>query len=139
MPRVAGPRSRCEVLAGLQPVLRGLRWRAAAAQLGRTRTMSDPTRFLDEHLTFTRRYFLGLGAVGAMALRAAPVFSADKPANAVNDDAVNRLGEFLTRPEKFRDVSRGKPLPHSLPDEKKVAVGLTRETWTLEVLSDPDN
>jgi len=36
-------------------------------------------------------------------------------------------------------VSHGKPLPHSLPDEKKREVGLTRETWTLEVVSDPDN
>ena len=30
-------------------------------------------------------------------------------------------------------------MPHSLPDEKKRKVGLTRETWKLEVVSDPDN
>src|SRR6185436_13827516 len=41
--------------------------------------------------------------------------------------------------DKFRDVSRGKPVPHSLPDEKKSEVGLTRETWKLEVISDPQN
>ena len=36
-------------------------------------------------------------------------------------------------------MSRGKPMPHSLPDEKKKEVGLTRETWKLEVISDPEN
>jgi DMSO/TMAO reductase YedYZ molybdopterin-dependent catalytic subunit len=46
---------------------------------------------------------------------------------------------LFTPQEKFRDVSRGKPLPHSLPDEKKREVGLTRETWKLEVISDPEN
>ena len=30
-------------------------------------------------------------------------------------------------------------MPHSLPDDKKREVGLTRETWKLEVISDPDN
>jgi DMSO/TMAO reductase YedYZ molybdopterin-dependent catalytic subunit len=35
-------------------------------------------------------------------------------------------------------VSRGKPVPHSLSDEKKAEVGMTRDTWRLEVLSDPD-
>src|SRR5207244_11589836 len=30
-------------------------------------------------------------------------------------------------------------LPHSLSDERKRKVGLTRETWKLEVISDPDN
>ena len=44
----------------------------------------------------------------------------------------------MTPPDKFQDVSRGKPLPHSLPDEKKREVGLTRESWRLEVISDPE-
>ena len=30
-------------------------------------------------------------------------------------------------------------MPHSLPDEKKREVGLTRETWKLEVIPDPEN
>lgn len=44
---------------------------------------------------------------------------------------------YFTPQEKFRDVSRGKPLPHQLSPEKRAEVGLTRETWKLEVLSDP--
>jgi DMSO/TMAO reductase YedYZ molybdopterin-dependent catalytic subunit len=39
--------------------------------------------------------------------------------------------------EKFGDVSRGRPVPHSLPEAKKREVGLTRDTWKLEVVSDP--
>ena len=35
------------------------------------------------------------------------------------------------------DVSRGRPVPHSLSDEVRKDVGLTRETWKLEVVSDP--
>jgi hypothetical protein len=42
-------------------------------------------------------------------------------------------------PEKFQDASRGKPLPHSLPEVKKREVGLTRETWRMKVVSDPDH
>jgi DMSO/TMAO reductase YedYZ molybdopterin-dependent catalytic subunit len=49
-----------------------------------------------------------------------------------------RLDPYFTPPEDFRDVSRGKPLPHSLPDAKKREVGLTRDTWLLEIVSDPD-
>ena len=52
---------------------------------------------------------------------------------------IDSLEPYFTPQEKFRDVSRGKPLPHSLSEDKKRAVGLTRETWNLEVVSDPDN
>jgi len=48
------------------------------------------------------------------------------------------LEPYFTPQEKFRDVSRGKPLPHSLSEEKKRQAGLTRETWKLEVISDPE-
>src|SRR6185369_13122540 len=51
---------------------------------------------------------------------------------------IGELEPFFTSQDQFRDVSRGKPLPHSLPEEKKTEVGLTRETWKLEVTSDTD-
>ena len=53
--------------------------------------------------------------------------------------AIQSLEPYFTPQEKFRDVSRGKPLPHSLSEDKKRAAGLTRETWKLEVVSDSDN
>lgn len=46
---------------------------------------------------------------------------------------------YFTPQEKFRDVSRGTPLPHKLSAEKRAEVGLTRETWKLEVTSDPEH
>ncbi len=103
------------------------------------------THFLDEHFALTRRFFLKAGAIGLAAtsviapLRAEESSSprlakADDPAKAgVSPDP------YFTPSSDFRDVSRGKPLPHALPEEKKAAVGLTRETWQLEVLSDPDH
>jgi DMSO/TMAO reductase YedYZ molybdopterin-dependent catalytic subunit len=96
-------------------------------------------RFLLEHQHLTRRYFLRLGVTGAAAFAFCPsVGSADALAPELAK-AIESLEPYFTPQEKFRDVSRGKPLPHSLSDEKKRAVGLTRETWQLEVVSDPDH
>src|SRR5262249_60214259 len=53
--------------------------------------------------------------------------------------AIAALEPVSTPEDKFRDVSRGKPLPHSLPEEKKRQVGLTRESWKLEVIADPEH
>jgi DMSO/TMAO reductase YedYZ molybdopterin-dependent catalytic subunit len=92
--------------------------------------MSDPERFLREHLRLTRRALLLAGAAGSAAALAAD----EKPLAA----AIEKLEPFFTPPESFQDVSRGKPLPHSLPEAKKREVGLTRETWRLEVIADPE-
>ncbi len=87
----------------------------------------------------TRRHFIRLGAASAAALKLRSVGAdADAPAPGLAE-ALGTLEPYFTAPEKFRDVSRGKPLPHSLPDDKKLAVGLTRETWKLEVVADPEN
>jgi DMSO/TMAO reductase YedYZ molybdopterin-dependent catalytic subunit len=52
---------------------------------------------------------------------------------------VGKLETYLTPLDKFQDVSRGQPLPHRLSEEKKREVGLMRETWQLEVISDPEH
>jgi len=101
--------------------------------------------FLSEHFELTRRFFLRTGALGLVASQFAinavadempepPPKKEDKP-----DKGGVRADPYFTPAEDFRDVSRGKPLPHSLSDEKKAEAGLTRETWRLEVISDPDN
>lgn len=80
-----------------------------------------------------------MGAAGAAALELLPLaVRADSPAPELAK-AIEMLEPFFTSQEKFRDVSRGKPLPHSISDDKKRQVGLTRETWQLEVVSDPNN
>jgi len=94
--------------------------------------------FLFEHQELTRRYFLRLGVVGAAAVGFWP-WSAARSESAANTALPEGAEPYFTAQDKFRDVSRGKPLPHSLPDDKKRDVGLTRETWKLEVISDPDH
>ncbi len=101
--------------------------------------MNDPELFLAEHLKLTRRFFLGMGAVcttvGGVRLSAQNT-DLSRPELS---KALAKLEPFFTPPAAFRDVSRGKPLPHSLPEHKKREVGLTRETWKLEILSDPEH
>lgn len=124
--------------------------------------MHDP-EFLDDHRRLSRRYFLAVVATGAVAgnsllrgeepkaepKKEPPAAAApEKPATADVDKPVKRekpakagakQDPFFTPAIDFHDVSRGKPLPHSLSDEKKKEVGLTRDSWRLEVVSDPEN
>ncbi len=104
--------------------------------------------FLVEHRQLTRRYFLRLGAVGAAAaiLPSRAVQAADTPPEPVKPakhSKPNKAGAkqdpYFTPAEDFQDVSRGKPLPYTLSEEKKREVGLTRDTWKLEVISDPEH
>jgi len=99
--------------------------------------MSESNLFLARHRELTRRFFLRAGATWAAAACALPVRGAELPPELA--DAVAKIEPYFTPPREFRDVSRGKPIPHKLPEDKKQEVGLTRETWKLEVVSDPDN
>ncbi len=102
------------------------------------------TSFLDEHLELTRRYFLQAGMLGFAASQLAKVGLAEEP-NAALAKPVKpphggvRPEPYFTPTADFQDVSRGKPVPHTLPLEKLEEVGLTRASWRLEVLSDPDH
>lgn len=100
--------------------------------------MTPVDQFFLEHQHLTRRFFLGLGATGVAALAATSGIARGAEAPSELADAISKLESFLTPLDKFRDVSRGKPVPHSLPEEKRKEVGLTRETWKLEVVSDTD-
>src|SRR5690242_19833078 len=102
--------------------------------------MSSPlSQFLVEHAYLTRRFFLGLGAAGTAALSSFPLSAQTSPRDPKLQDAIDKLETWLTLPGKFRDVSRGKPIPHTLPDETKQQVGMTRESWKLEIISDSEN
>jgi DMSO/TMAO reductase YedYZ molybdopterin-dependent catalytic subunit len=94
--------------------------------------------FLAEHASVTRRWFVKAGLVGTAAAAAWPVHAGEASSPEL-DAAIERLESYLTSPDDFRDVSRGTPKPHTLPDEKKREAGLTRDTWSLQVTSDPDN
>ncbi len=101
--------------------------------------MKNAERFLFEHQELTRRHFLRLGAAGAAALGLRPLAAGAGIPDPQLAKVIETLEPFFTSEEKFRDVSRGKPLPHTLPDEKKRKAGLTRDTWKLEIVSDPEN
>ena len=87
----------------------------------------------------TRRHFLRLGVAGAAVAAMLPRIGRAGDLTRELADAVAQLEPFFTPPDQFRDVSRGNPLPHSLPEEKLREVGLTRDTWKLEVIADPAN
>ena len=92
----------------------------------------------------SRRDFVAGAAAAAVpfaALSADPVATPARSQLAAPElaAAIERIEPFFTTPADFQDVSRGKPLPHSLSEEKRKEVGLTRETWKLEVIADPAN
>ena len=99
--------------------------------------MQNASRFHFVEPKLTRRHFIRLSAAGAAALACPPLAAAVKPAPRLAR-SLAALEPFFTPQADFREVARGKPLPHSLPDDQKRHAGLTRETWTLEVISDPD-
>ncbi len=105
--------------------------------------MSEIAQFLAEHAAVTRRYFLRLGVGGAVVTIWPRDSFGDEKANAAAGAGApppfTRLDSYLTPPDGFQDVSRGDPVPHTLSEEKKQEVGLTRDTWRMEVLSDPDH
>lgn len=106
--------------------------------------------FLAEHRRLTRRFFVRRGAVGLAAFHAATQSGrAQEPqaastaggpaAQPKQPKAGARPDPYFTPQADFRGVSRGTPLPHSLPEDRKREVGLTRDSWRLEVIADPHN
>lgn len=100
-------------------------------------TLND--ELVAEHRRRTRRFFMQLGAAGLVAMEAHPLLAVAKEHPADLEEAIDQIETWLTRQDEFRDVSRGNPLPHQLPADTKQSVGLTRESWRLEVVSDPDD
>lgn len=91
-------------------------------------------QFLERHRLLSRRYFMERagGSSGALVLALGMEPEALKPLLA-------KLGPYLTPQAGFRDVSRGKPVPHTLPPERLREAGLTRDTWKLEIIPDPEH
>ncbi|MFP6872380.1 MAG: hypothetical protein VCA55_02630, partial [Verrucomicrobiales bacterium] len=90
----------------------------------------------EQHLEVTRRYFMHLGAadIAAMNVRS---LRAEDPDEAILAEATVKL-EYLTPHEEFETVERGKPPPYKLPPEKRLAIGMERESWKLDVIADSE-
>ena len=82
-----------------------------------------------------RRQFLQTN-MAAAAATALPSKAVDGEPS-VSETSGNRE-PWLTKPDNFQDVSRGKPIPHTLSREQRREVGLTRDTWQLNVVSDTE-
>ncbi|MDG1895080.1 MAG: molybdopterin-dependent oxidoreductase [Fuerstiella sp.] len=96
-------------------------------------------RILGEHFSVTRRHFVKAGVFSTAAFASQSSFAAQVEHDPRLQQALQDLETWLTLPGDFRDVSRGKPKPHKLDDSKKTEVGMTRETWKLNVVSDTEN
>src|SRR3954466_14575549 len=101
--------------------------------------MHSPKQALLKKRLLSRRGLIHHAAVGTPAFPLWSKAAGSEPLTPALAEVVTKLEPYFTPQEKFRDVSRGKPLPHSLSEEKKRKAGITRETWKLEVISDPEH
>ena len=101
--------------------------------------------FLGNHAIRARRFFLrstiAMSSLPSWLSPASCIYQSggSSPLPGELQDLVRKLGPYFTPQKDFRDISRGKPVPHSLDENAKRRAGLTRETWKLEVISDPEN
>ena len=91
--------------------------------------------------SLTRRDFVRSGsalAASALAVGLSPATTQAAEASAVvGTKPVSATPHpLLTPADKFRDVSRGNPKPHSLKGDALVQARLTPETWRLEITAD---
>ena len=95
--------------------------------------------------TYSRRWMIGAGAASALSLigcnsstsKNKVVASKSDPAFSLQrQKAIDELSPYLTEQDDFLEVTRSRP--YLLPPEKLAEVGLTRETWKLEIDADPD-
>jgi DMSO/TMAO reductase YedYZ molybdopterin-dependent catalytic subunit len=98
--------------------------------------MNTFDRRIAEHWELTRRYFLGLGAAAIAAWSASPVVAAAAPDDPRLREALAKL-EYLTPLERAVIIDKGKTGILTLGPEKLREIGMTPETWTLEVVPDP--
>ncbi len=101
----------------------------------------SPAISTGNRFSLNRRRLFQLGASGLAVRAARPAWATDSDGPETEPalrQAIEALEPYFTRPEDFNDVSRGKPVPHSLPEDRKREVGLTRDTWQLQVMSDPE-
>ncbi|NBO91953.1 MAG: hypothetical protein EBV06_06525 [Planctomycetia bacterium] len=97
--------------------------------------MSDTDQPMTDPKEMSRRLFFGCTVAG-MATTSGGGIAAERPPQLAK--VIAELEPYFTPQAKFQDVSRGNPRPSKLPAEKKKEVGLTRETWKLEVVADPE-
>lgn len=92
-------------------------------------TPDEPSR-----TSVSRRLFVQTG----LATSAAGLTAQAAAARQTDAAASPEPEPWLTAQDDFRDVSRGKPVPHSISEEQRLQEGLTRDTWKLNIISDEE-
>jgi DMSO/TMAO reductase YedYZ molybdopterin-dependent catalytic subunit len=95
----------------------------------------DRIELVRERLAVSRRYFLQRAGFGAAACASGIAFEQGRTAEQALAQAVADW-EYLTKDADFVSVERGDPLPYTLPEPRMREIGMTRDTWKLEVLPD---
>ena len=95
-------------------------------------------RLISEHRGVTRRYFLKIGAAGFASGALGRLAARGAEPDPKLAEALKKI-VYLTKQADFGTVERGDPLPYTLPEDKRREVGLEQETWTLDVVADPDS
>jgi len=99
---------------------------------------TDITELGHQHKSLTRRHFLELGAAGAAAMATSSLWADSSDTDKALKAATAKL-QYLTPLDKFRHLGgRGKPPPTQLKPDQLRKAGLTRETWSLDVIADPN-
>ena len=89
-----------------------------------------------EHCQLTRRCFVQLGTAAVAAWSVSPLAAADADTDPQLQEAISKL-EYLTPLDRAFILDKGKAGVAKLPTEKLREIGLTPETWSLDVIPDP--
>ncbi len=92
---------------------------------------------MNAHSPLTRRHFLQLGSAAAAAWSLAPSGAAEILKDSQLREAISKL-EYLTPLDRAFILDKGKAGVGKLPAERLREIGLTRESWSLEVVPDSD-
>ena len=96
--------------------------------------MDQDEREMDnQDLSVTRRLFLQASSLG-LAASASLLAQAQLRVEVTTQQ--NAMPDYLTRQGDFGTVERGNPPPYLLPEPRLREIGMTRETWKLEVVPD---
>src|SRR5690349_7251583 len=91
---------------------------------------------MHDHCQLTRRDFLQWGSAAVAAWSVSSLAAADAGTDPQLREAISRL-EYLTPLDRAFILDKGKAGVTQLPLEKLREIGLTPDTWSLEVVPDP--
>lgn len=93
---------------------------------------------MNEQGQLTRRDFLQWGSAAVAAWSVSSLTAAEAVTNPQLQEAISKL-EYLTPLDRAYILDKGKAGVIKLPPEKLREIGLTPDTWSLEVIPDPES